>query len=580
MSTTRFKQIYEGHYKDLSPDLRSAGILIDPGERIQPCINPELHMTRPTSPHSVRKFRDTYRPAPAERRVFYGVADDTRRTRAFNVLRHGVLTKESQDAGEVIYPQLLSRFTNHQKSSAEGIYFSNQKAPLGVSHDQKPGLPEGLDPLTKTMGVKYTSGEGAKPLINPDMNEMQVEDKHIQGHDLYVKSHNSYYVCEHQNRKYDHNFEPKDLRGKPSPHDNTGKTIKRSMDWVTDTMAKTATPMVNKRVDDFRERSQHQIGQVHDPIKTTIEHMSKDHVYGLLIKPDPYGAGDVIHDRLQSMKGLMRQDDGYVGKAKPERELLRGKDRARGLVALVQHQLKKLNYQKYDTLWKAFQDYDKDKSGFIEKEELAAACSGAGFELEEELINALTKECGGDAHGRINFQAFVNFLNWKDYLPNGQSGKEYEKVENLTKSIDPAPWGYDTSAMKIKSTIGDPDSLDTREWRRYGVPTIRADIPAPRFRRISDRLNYGDQANAYGLIHPTIYATRGVHERDFFKPRSKEEIYNLFTKINVKLDEATFSKSWEKAMSLHPKGDVSVESFRTALDQQSQEAMAAEAIAI
>lgn len=58
----------------------------------------------------------------------------------------------------------------------------------------------------------------------------------------------------------------------------------------------------------------------------------------------------------------------------------------------------------------------------------------------------------------------------------------------------------------------------------YGVPTIRADIPAPRFRRISDITNYGDQASAYALLYPSIYSNKGVYEKDFFKTRSKEEV--------------------------------------------------------
>ena len=292
------------------------------------------------------------------------------------------------------------------------------------------------------------------------------------------------------------------------------------------------------------------------------------------MKPDPYGAGDVLHDRLAPIKGLVRSDKGYVGEAAAGKGLLRGKDRARGLVALVQNQLKKLNFQNYKTLWQAFQDYDADKSGFVDKKELAAVCSKAGFDLEDALLDDLVKQAGGDAEGKINYESFVNFLNWKDYLPNGKMGQEYEKVGNLSKSIDPAPWGYETSAGNIDATIGGDGFRDTREWRRYGVPTIRSDIAAPRLRRVSDRVNYGDQADVYGLVHPSIFATRGVHERDFFKPRSKVEIFDLFSKIGVKMDEAAFGKTWEKASQLGPAGTVSVESFRAALDQQTQQNMA------
>lgn len=63
-----------------------------------------------------------------------------------------------------------------------------------------------------------------------------------------------------------------------------------------------------------------------------------------------------------------------------------------------------------------------------------------------------------------------------------------------------------------------------------GVPTIRSDIPAPRIRRISDRTNYGEEGNAYSLLHPTIFGQKGVYERDFFKTRSKKEVQHIISK--------------------------------------------------
>ena len=36
--------------------------------------------------------------------------------------------------------------------------------------------------------------------------------------------------------------------------------------------------------------------------------------------------------------------------------------------------------------------------------------------------------------------------------------------------------------------------------------------------------NYGDEGNAYSLLHPSIFSQKGVFERDFFKTRSKEEV--------------------------------------------------------
>lgn len=67
--------------------------------------------------------------------------------------------------------------------------------------------------------------------------------------------------------------------------------------------------------------------------------VAPDHTFGLLLKPDKYGAGDLIHYRLPD-------------------EYLRGKDRIRGVVAAMRQQLKKENFQNFENLLDAFRYYD------------------------------------------------------------------------------------------------------------------------------------------------------------------------------------------------------------------------------
>ena len=73
--------------------------------------------------------------------------------------------------------------------------------------------------------------------------------------------------------------------------------------------------------------------------------------------------------------------------------------------------------------------------------------------------------------------------------------------------------------------------IDVLGYPTYGVPTIRSDIPAPQIRRVSDRTSYGEEGNAYSLLHPTIFAQKGVFERDFFKTRSKQEVPHGISKV-------------------------------------------------
>lgn len=72
--------------------------------------------------------------------------------------------------------------------------------------------------------------------------------------------------------------------------------------------------------------------------------------------------------------------------------------------------------------------------------------------------------------------------------------------------------------------------LISTDYPVCGVPTIRSDTPAPRIRRISDRTNYGDEANAYALLFPSIFSQKGVYEGDFFKSRPKAEVQYIFSR--------------------------------------------------
>ena len=74
-------------------------------------------------------------------------------------------------------------------------------------------------------------------------------------------------------------------------------------------------------------------------IKETLR-VPPDHTFGILVKPDEYGAGDLMH---------MRGPGQY----------LRGKDRQRGVLAAIRQHLKKANYHNFEDLLAAFKHYDK-----------------------------------------------------------------------------------------------------------------------------------------------------------------------------------------------------------------------------
>ncbi|KAL4217128.1 hypothetical protein ACF0H5_023582 [Mactra antiquata] len=559
--------IYAGKYKDWSPDIRPAGKLTATGDKVETCVRPPPD-GRPPSPDVIRRFRSTVRPDAGEMRVFYGKAKDPHMIWA-KQMNHGINTQPSFFASELVNPRPKSLFQQRKLDRKESHYASHQKAPLGTSHNQDPHLPKGLDKYQFTFGLPTELDTGAGGLINPNKTYEEVEKENEVGHELYRKSHLDFNVGEQLHRSYTSpSFSSKSKFGIPTPHDNTGLHVKKTMKWLHEAEQERATKIVSKRVDEFRERNQEQLGQVHDPIKDTLR-VPPDHTFGILIKPDEYGAGDLLH---------MRGPGQY----------LRGHDRQRGVIAAIRQHLKKANYHHFHDLTSAFRHYDKDGKGKIDINDLREACIQFHLPVEPELLYQLMDYCDVDRDGKINYLEFANFLNWKDKMPSGieraASSRQAEKVmikedlaprtpqsaestpRRLQKQIDDAIGDHRTSASMINAVIG-PNGISTRDYRRYGVPTIRTDLPAPRIRRVDDRKNYGDESDAYGLVNPSLFSQKGVYEKDFLLPRSKEEIRQIFTNVGVKMTGETLENFYDMAAKKHPKGYVSVESFRSILDE-------------
>ncbi|XP_038047870.1 EF-hand domain-containing family member B-like [Patiria miniata] len=537
-----------GRFKDRNPDMTTAGKLITmEGETTRDCLNIE----RVQTPDQVKKFRNFTQPEPQVRRVFYGKALDPD---VASTVNHGVKTKTSLFSGELINPDPKSLFTQRLDDKKESsLYLSKQKAPLGKSHDQGKGLPKGMDQYEAKFGIKNVFDVTAGELVSPNKTYQQVMEESEAGRDLYKVTHHEFHVGEAVDRNYDWSRYPKDsMFGIATPHDNDGKHVAKTLKWLRNDHLDKGTKVVAKRVDDFRERTQPQLGQVHDPIKETLR-VPPDHTFGILIKPDEFGAGDLMHGRSQ---------ESY----------LRGKDRDRGLLAAIRQQLKKANYHNFNDLQAAFNHYDKNGDGKIDIQELRSCCSQFSLPIEPELLEQLIDYCDNNKDGYIDYAEFANFLNWKDKMQQGvepppvgeRPEQAAEDVERLNKQIDQSIGEHRTSASMINAVVG---GVSTKDYRMYGIPTIRSDLSAPRIKRISDNKNYGDESDAFGLINPSMYSNRGVYEKDFFQARPQTQIKDIFTSVGVQMDNDTFQKLWEIATSRSDKGQVSVESFRSVLDE-------------
>jgi len=553
-----------GRFRDRNPDITAAGKLMTSGDCAKDCL---LIRAGAKTPDNVAKFRGYTQPPAAMPRIFYGRANDPDTPKR---VVHGVITKPSMFAGDLVSPPPKSLFSQRLKDKKEALYASRKNCPLGQCHDQLPGLPEGIGPYDSCFGVKNfkdcTSGE----LVNPAKSRDQVNHESAQGKELYKVSHSDYEVGETYDRKYDWSRVKKNsIFGIETPHNNDGIHVRKTLKWLHETQSAKAAQIVSKRVDAFRERTQPQLGRVHDPIKETLR-VHPSHTFGIMLQPDEYGAGDLIHMRTS-------------------RDYLRGRDRERGVLAAVRQHLKKANYHNFHDLYEAFKFYDKDNNGKITVNELKEICIQFNLPVEPELLDLLLRYCDANGDGVIDYLEFANFLNWKDKmsasLPLRKIENDSEEVPEQTdteqpahspepklpvlkKQIDRAVGGWNPSSTLINAHVG---AMRTRDWRSYGVPTIRSDLPAPRIRRVGDNKNYGDESDAYGLINPSIYSNHGVYEKDFFQPRSRFEIRRIIDGIGVAMSQESFQKIWEMAASRNPKGEVSLESFRGIMDEMSSQ---------
>ncbi|PKU48434.1 ef-hand domain-containing family member b [Limosa lapponica baueri] len=539
----------------------------------------------PITPTTVRKFRNMTNPAPGVERIFYGRADDPDIAAH---LTHGIESRSSLSAASLINPLPKTNFQQNMQDKKEAIYFSNRQAPLGRSHDQSAMLPEGLDIINTTFGTKVVQDVSAGELINPPKTFEEVDKDSREGHDLYIVSHNDYFVemltfstGEPKNRKYDSpNFSKFFVYGKETPHFKDGRNVSKSLNWLCDLESKKAAKIVSKRSDDFKEKFQPQLGKVLDPIAETMN-VPPDHTFGMLLRPDECGVGDLLHCRAPC-------------------EFLRGKDRERAVLAAVRQSLKKANYENFDMLLEAFRHYDKNGDGMIDKNDLRKSCYQFNLNLDDELLDSLFDYCDLDKDGLINYLEFANFLNWKDkmavkefeekiitkgknlgapILPEDtnvepllnqedlelkEAGSSEKTPKTLTRSTDHVFANYQTTSSQYNAVVG---GLPTTCYPVCGVPTIRSDIPAPRIRRISDRTNYGDEGDAYTLLFPSVFSEKGVYERDFFKTRPKAEIAQILRNVGVNISDERFEEIWKEACLKHQNEEVCVESIRGVLNE-------------
>jgi len=553
---------------------RAAGKVYQKDLSAKDCVNPAAGNKwdkNCQTPDQIRIFTNTDagRPKVGEIRRHWGKAADESVEKN---LTHGVRTLKSISAKDLMNPPMRNLYLDVKLEDAESIYKSKQIAPLGKIATPMAPVPEKY--ADTAFGRRTEHCENAGATVNPPKKAELVEQEDREGHENYKKTHNDYFVGEQINRNYYGNWNENNKRvfGVQTPHDNDGRQVSCSLRWPNPDIGECAdrfgtrnagsrkgtTKLVSDRLDAFRERTQPVLGKVHDPIKSTV---GITEAFGLSLRGDGCGAGDIIHGRSKE-------------------EFLLGKDRQRGVLAAIRHHLKKANYHNFSSLREAFSHYDKNKSNSIGINEMRRVCFEFNLPIDDDTLRALMAMTCEKDQTKIKYIEFVNLLNWKDKMP-ADSVALSDLDEKIIRQID-RDCDQVTSSSLINATVG---GLKTSSWPSFGVPTVRSDIPAPSIRRVSDRTNYGDELDAHGLLSPSIFTTRGVFEQDFFEPRDKKTIKRLFTNIGVSMDDESWEKCWGMALEAQDKyynsksssyhgeeGKVSVECFRLVLDSITADA--------
>ncbi|XP_075245572.1 EF-hand domain-containing family member B-like isoform X2 [Convolutriloba macropyga] len=546
----------EGKYVDRNPGVPTAGKLFDSLGSVPECIqayNPD----KGESPAVTRRFRDTYSPRVGATTVHYGKADDKEQHMA-PLMTHGVASHSSPDtAAECVNPDMHTLFEQRVIDKKESIYLSHKTQPLGHIPDQTPNLPQGTDIYDKQFGRPGEKHEWAGEVINPPKSSKQVEEEGKVGKELYVKSHASWDPGEQMSRNYDWSkWDPTNRFGEPTPSDERGKHVKCVMYWKAQQQMDNGAIIEGKLLDDHREKYTDQLGQSRDPIKDTMN-VGPDHTFGIIVKPDEQGVADLLHGRVP-------------------KHYLRGKDRERALVSAVRQNLKTHNFTRFDDVAAAFNHYDKEGSGKLSIDGIRQMCEDYNIPIEQIVLENVFDYIDKEQSGSIDFAHFANFLDWQSVGHGDANGMRDPYVETgdtprrIENQIDKKIGNYKTSASQVNATVGRvPPQTD---YRTYGTPTVRVDRPAPKFKSVSDRTNYGDEADAWGLMTPSVFTNSGVYEDDLFQPRNPEEIKLIFANIGEEFDDGFFFEVWNKAAEMHPKGLVNMECFRAALRQMGTKA--------
>lgn len=154
-----------------------------------------------------------------------------------------------------------------------------------------------------------------------------------------------------------------------------------------------------------------------------------------------------------------------------------------------------------------------------------------------------------------------NLLQIIDHLPNDHTHGLKSGTDNVHAGA--LMRGFYSDAEQLpdvdlaKCTV--PGRRNFATQNPFGVPTVRSDKvpPHPHKRSVANATNYGDDADAMSLIFPGKFQFQGIHDEDFQRRRSKEELESILTGSGHSLAPDDYQQVFQAAANLHADGNDS-----------------------
>jgi hypothetical protein len=149
-------------------------------------------------------------------------------------------------------------------------------------------------------------------------------------------------------------------------------------------------------------------------------------------------------------------------------------------------------------------------------------------------------------------------------VPNGHDesiGRSYTKSATLRKM---------RAEDDARVAAGDVTSATQHvraEGRTFGCPTIRYDLERPKFRKVTNTNNYGDDANAAALLYPTSFTANGLTDDSFTRVLTVDDIRDLNARCDLDLSDTQIAEAFAHARDCSPNGNVTLAIFRVALEE-------------